>query len=32
MKNFSPKPGNRLYANMKDRSDTYKVAVFQKPS
>lgn len=30
MKNFYRNPGTRLYANMKDGTDTYKVALFQK--
>jgi hypothetical protein len=30
MKNFYRNPGTRLYENMKNRSDTYKVTIFQK--
>jgi len=30
MKNFYRNPGTKLYENMKDGTDTYKVAIFQK--
>ncbi len=32
LKNFSRHPGTRLYTNMVDGTDTYKVVCFQKPS
>ncbi len=32
MKNFYRNPGTRLYDNMKDGSDSYKVVLFSKPS
>jgi SAM-dependent methyltransferase len=32
MENFYRNPGTNLYANMKDRTDTYKVVLFQKAS
>jgi ubiquinone/menaquinone biosynthesis C-methylase UbiE len=31
LKNFARNPGTRLYDNMVDRSDTYKVVLVQKP-
>ena len=30
LRNFFRSPGTRLYENMKDRSDTYKVVLMQK--
>jgi hypothetical protein len=32
MKNFYRNPGTKLYTNMKDGTDTYKVVLFQKPA
>jgi ubiquinone/menaquinone biosynthesis C-methylase UbiE len=32
MKNFSRHPGTKLYTNMLDGTDTYKVVCFQKPA
>jgi SAM-dependent methyltransferase len=32
MKNFYRNPGTKLYTNMKDGTDSYKVVLFQKPA
>jgi ubiquinone/menaquinone biosynthesis C-methylase UbiE len=32
LKNFSRNPGTRLYGNMRDGTDTYKVVLVQKPA